>query len=48
MLNLGFQNFRPIILKSIFFSSDNFFCTYGFLHELKFSLLTFEDKVVEY
>ena len=45
MLNLGFQNFTPIFSRVLFLVAT-LFCTYGYLFELMFALLTFEDKRV--
>ena len=45
MLNLGFQNFKPIFVKKIFLVV-NCFCTYGSLFELIFALVKVEDKGV--
>ena len=44
MLNLGFQNLR-LIFKVLFLVAT-LFCTYGYLFELIFVLLTFGDKGV--
>ena len=45
MLNLGFQNFTPIFLRVLFLVAT-LFCTYGYLFELMFAILTFGDKRV--
>ena len=45
MSNLGFQNFRPIFLRVLVLVAT-LFCTYGYLFELIFALLTFRDKEV--
>ena len=44
MLNSGFRDFKSIILKSIPFLVAKFICTYGYLFELIFALLTFGYK----
>ena len=47
MLNLGFQNLRPIFYKEYtFFSRNNFSDTYGYLFELILALLIFGNKGV--
>ena len=45
MVNLGFQNFRFIFLR-VRFLVATLFCSYGYLFELIFALLTFGDKGV--
>ena len=45
MLNLGFQNFRPTFLTALFLVAT-LFCTYDYLFELIFVLLTFGDNEV--
>ena len=46
MLNLQFQNFRPIFLNVILFYLQHVFCSYDYLFEIVFTLLTFRDKWV--
>ena len=42
MLNLGFQTFRSIVIKSTILVY--FLCAYSYLFELTSTLLTFGDK----
>ena len=45
ILNLGFQNFRPIFLRVLVLVAT-LFCTYDYLFDSIFALLTFGDKGV--